>query len=273
MEQTKYLIGDVANLIGMSRDTLRHYEKLGILSSEKGDNGYRYYTDEDISRLVGIMYQRKMDIGLGEIADLWDGDSSIARLSGILEQRLKEEELEIRRHRQTVARLKMAREDCENIRSHLDRIAVMEFPKTYVIDSHTDIRDSIPLYFQYSREYSGLDMMYVFDEYTWKQSQNAMCIDYKNSQLVLKQDVKKFVDYDFPEYSSSLNRSSPCVSAFRLSTSRIPSAKDIEPMVEWAKEQGLTVSHQLYCTFTLQGMAGGEQAYYLQLYLPLVTPQ
>ena len=41
-EKQRYLIGDVANLMGISRDTLRYYEKRGILSSEKGDNGYRY---------------------------------------------------------------------------------------------------------------------------------------------------------------------------------------------------------------------------------------
>ena len=67
MEKTKkakYLIGDVANLMGLSRDTLRYYEKRGILSSQRGDNGYRYYTDQDISRLISILYQRKMDIGL-----------------------------------------------------------------------------------------------------------------------------------------------------------------------------------------------------------------
>ena len=41
MEQTKYLIGDVADLIGLSRDTLRYYEKRGILSSQRGENMYR----------------------------------------------------------------------------------------------------------------------------------------------------------------------------------------------------------------------------------------
>lgn len=59
MENTKYKIGDVANLMGLSRDTLRHYEKRGILTSQRGDNGYRYYTDQDISRLISILYQRK----------------------------------------------------------------------------------------------------------------------------------------------------------------------------------------------------------------------
>ncbi len=68
MEKTaKYLIGDVANLMGLSRDTLRYYEKRGILSSQRGDNGYRYYTDQDISRLISILYQRKMDIRISDM--------------------------------------------------------------------------------------------------------------------------------------------------------------------------------------------------------------
>ena len=63
MNKDRYLIGDVANLMGMSRDTLRHYEKRGLVTAKKAENGYRYYTEADISRLIGILYQRKMDIG------------------------------------------------------------------------------------------------------------------------------------------------------------------------------------------------------------------
>ena len=58
LPQTKYRIGDVAELIGMSRDSLRYYEKRGLLPSKKEDNGYRYYTEEDLGRLISILYQR-----------------------------------------------------------------------------------------------------------------------------------------------------------------------------------------------------------------------
>lgn len=76
MNKDRYLIGDVANLMGMSRDTLRHYEKRGLVTAKKAENGYRYYTEADISRLIGILYQRKMDIGLDDIAALWDEHGS-----------------------------------------------------------------------------------------------------------------------------------------------------------------------------------------------------
>ena len=55
MNKSKYLIGDVANLMGMSRDTLRHYEKRGLLTARKAANGYRYYTEADISRFISIL--------------------------------------------------------------------------------------------------------------------------------------------------------------------------------------------------------------------------
>lgn len=42
MNKDRYLIGDVANLMGMSRDTLRHYEKRGLVTAKKAENGYRY---------------------------------------------------------------------------------------------------------------------------------------------------------------------------------------------------------------------------------------
>ena len=51
-----YQIGEIAGLLGMSRDTLRYYEKRGLLSAQKDHNGYRYYTKQDIYRLV-IFYQ------------------------------------------------------------------------------------------------------------------------------------------------------------------------------------------------------------------------
>ena len=47
-----YLIGDVAQMVGLSRDALRFYEKKGIIKSRKKENGYRYYLEEDILRMI-----------------------------------------------------------------------------------------------------------------------------------------------------------------------------------------------------------------------------
>lgn len=265
MEKAKYLIGDVANLMGLSRDTLRYYEKRGILSSEKGDNGYRYYTDNEISRLLSILYQRKMNLGLDDISSLWSKDTSIEHLSGLLENRLQEEQAEIRHHQQTIARLQMTQNDCENIRNHLNEAVLSNLPAAYVIAPHAGFKDSIELWFEYARNHSGLDMMYVFDEYSWQKSGDSITIDYKNSQLVLKQELAEYVDYEIPSDTAALTPPSLCVSSCCVSSGRVPPADIICKMISWAEEQGLMISHQIYCTFTLQS----RQACYLQLYLPV----
>lgn len=51
IKQREYLIGDMSEIVGVSRDTLRFYEKK--------ENGYRYYLEEDLFRLMVILYKRK----------------------------------------------------------------------------------------------------------------------------------------------------------------------------------------------------------------------
>ncbi|WP_298147862.1 MerR family DNA-binding transcriptional regulator [uncultured Acinetobacter sp.] len=43
----RYLISQVAQLTQLSRDTLRFYEKKGLIQPPlRGDNGYRYYNEQ-----------------------------------------------------------------------------------------------------------------------------------------------------------------------------------------------------------------------------------
>lgn len=55
MDTQEYFIGDAANLTGVSRDTLRLYEKKGLITIRKKENGYRYFTEDDIYYLSDIL--------------------------------------------------------------------------------------------------------------------------------------------------------------------------------------------------------------------------
>lgn len=269
MEKNKYLIGDVANLMGLSRDTLRYYEKRGILCSQKGDNGYRYYTERDISKLVAILYQRKMDIALNDMETLWTENETLEHLTRITGIRLEEEQQAIRKHEQTIARLRITQSDCENINHHLNQAMLQNFPEAYVIVPHATVKESLELWFQYAKDYSGLDMMYAFDEYTWKPDGDSVTTEYRNTQLILHKNLKDIVDYEIPEQTTPVTQPSLCVSSFCISENRTPAPSVILPMIAWAKAQGLMLSHQLYSTFAFQGLHSGRNIYYLQIYIPV----
>lgn len=51
----RYSIHSVAELLGISSDAIRLYEKEGLVSPMRDEsNGYRYYGNEQIHRIMGI---------------------------------------------------------------------------------------------------------------------------------------------------------------------------------------------------------------------------
>ena len=51
-----YLIKTVSKISGVSVRTLHHYDEIGLLSPQKQENGYRYYSEEDMSFLQMILF-------------------------------------------------------------------------------------------------------------------------------------------------------------------------------------------------------------------------
>ncbi|HHH13630.1 MAG TPA: heavy metal-responsive transcriptional regulator [Thiolapillus brandeum] len=68
---SRYSIGEVARLTGLSRDTLRYYEKLGLLEQVARDSGgRRFYGKGHLSVLRFIRRAQGMGFSLEEIGQL-----------------------------------------------------------------------------------------------------------------------------------------------------------------------------------------------------------
>ncbi len=66
-----YRIGDVTKQFNVTADTLRYYEKIGLLPRiSRTDSGIRQYDDKDLSRLRFIKRAQYMNFSLDEIKDL-----------------------------------------------------------------------------------------------------------------------------------------------------------------------------------------------------------
>ena len=64
-------IGEMADATGLSRDTLRFYEKRGLLRARRGANGYRDYPPEAVDWLRYLRLAQSLGFTLAEIeADL-----------------------------------------------------------------------------------------------------------------------------------------------------------------------------------------------------------
>ncbi len=67
----KYSISQIAEKAEVSADTIRFYEKQGLLAPPKRElNKYRKYSEKTVTRLIFIKHTQEMGFSLNEIADL-----------------------------------------------------------------------------------------------------------------------------------------------------------------------------------------------------------
>lgn len=79
METQKfYSIGEAAKIAGTTIETLRHYDRIGLLKPAKVDleSRYRYYTDTELIYLEVIAFCRKNKMPLEEIKKILNADFS-----------------------------------------------------------------------------------------------------------------------------------------------------------------------------------------------------
>jgi DNA-binding transcriptional MerR regulator len=66
-------IGEVADAVGLSLRTIRHYEEVGVVvPSGRSAGGFRLYTDAEVDRLRLVKRMKPLNFALGEIRDVLD---------------------------------------------------------------------------------------------------------------------------------------------------------------------------------------------------------
>ena len=78
MNNSVFKTGELAKKAEVNRETIRFYEKKGLLSEPvRTDGGYRQYSQEDLERLIFIKNAKELGFALSEIKELLaiaDGD-------------------------------------------------------------------------------------------------------------------------------------------------------------------------------------------------------
>ena len=89
-------VSEVTRSYGISARMLRHYEKLGLMSSERKEGyAYRVYRPEDIQRLRQILVLWKLRLSLKEIGEILN-DSGPATAISVFEKNLAQMDEELK---------------------------------------------------------------------------------------------------------------------------------------------------------------------------------
>ena len=126
-------IGDFSRLSRVTPRMLRHYDMLGLLRPQAvGENGYRYYLQEQLSELAKIQWLKGYGFSLGEIGPLLAMDDS--RLLPHLRQRRQGIEAELKEKRAALLRIEadLLRMEGKKIMDKAYHVILLEDPEQKV---------------------------------------------------------------------------------------------------------------------------------------------
>lgn len=263
-KQAEYLIGDVARMVGLSRDALRFYEKKGVINAKKKDNGYRYYSEDDIYKLMYILYHRKMNTSLEDIEGLMSGKGSVDFMRNHIKQRMAEEEENLRRHQQAITRLKLVERDMAKIEECLDQCSLKKFPSAYIMGYCDNLQHGLREWFRLSSTMAGLDMTYFYNVLTHTGGK----LNLEGTQLLLYKELNQALGEEFDAQRYPLTEEKVCIYMVKQSRDTLPSFDMIQKMVQWGRRHGIETDGTVYCNDMTSFFAKDSAVYCLELYMP-----
>ncbi len=116
-DDERFLIGELAEQAGVNRETLRYYERRGLLKpTRRTASGYRIYNRESAARLLFIKRAQGFGFSLEEIRDLLamkpENPQSCNRVMNMLDEKIDELAERIREMRRFHRQLARYRKHC-----------------------------------------------------------------------------------------------------------------------------------------------------------------
>lgn len=92
----KYSIGDVAKMLNMTTRAIRFYDQKDVVKPESvGENGYRYYGEEQIQKLELVNYLRGLSFSINQIKQILNDEKGSESLLLLFQKQIEENDTQI----------------------------------------------------------------------------------------------------------------------------------------------------------------------------------
>lgn len=136
-----FSVGEAAKAVHTTSETLRHYDRIGLVKPSKKDEwtNYRYYTEQDIVRLNTVRALQLMDLPLNEIKKVLEYDE-LEKIIDFLAQAEKKADEKITALQYSKSKIRSAKADYERklqIRKNSNGTFIKDFPERVILLSDT----------------------------------------------------------------------------------------------------------------------------------------
>lgn len=265
----KYKIGEIAKLFGLSTESIRHYERLGLIHPQKTeDSSYRLYNSWDVALLSACRQYRAFDFSLEESAKLLATPDASDVLAA-LHKHERDIEQEIARQCQMLSTIRAWRREAEATRDLVGRIEIeRNVPTMFLPYQFGDQLTRDHHYLSRVQEWLGyIPYVYVgmliprpYDDQPLSSCTIGLCM------------AEAAVSYLHPQPHDAILRigAQPCLhTAFQLDVHVFDTRTVFEPLLNFACQQGLVPSGDLLCRFNVICWNGSSVNGLLDCFMPI----
>ncbi len=128
----KYKIGDVQRILGIPAETLRYFEKKGLITPCKNEgNNYRYYDTLDLNKLVAYKSYRGMEFSMDESLKIVNSLSH-AEVTGSIDSQIKVIENKINYYQALRIRLEELKHSYEQVEAIEGKFRITDSPEVFL---------------------------------------------------------------------------------------------------------------------------------------------
>lgn len=264
----EYTIGEAAQLLKVSRDALRFYERKGLVAPVKKDNGYRYYSEDQISILTDIIFLRKIQCGIQDIQTMYENGNP-EQWHDFLALRIQEEEDRIRMHQQLLSQLAISRKNSEKMIRSCGKYSLTAMPKTYRLSQPvTNYSHARNQWFLAAEEEKGLEHCYIHEQFQVEEGSFSQysCYLVLEEFAIKKLKLERFVR-DCPSIQCDA-----CVHTVCACPSPSPDKETVMRMMKWAGDQGISLTGEVHAHYLWNYQKEGKLVKsYIEMFMPVVV--
>lgn len=138
-----YKIGEIAKLFGITADTLRYYEKEGLIKPDvNAENGYRMYSLDHVFSMLDITFYRQIGMPVSKIKDIMVSSTRETTVD-VLDAGKKNVEEKIKHFEKLGRRIDNYRKILNEVHEYLGKYEIRPMPKVLYLQTF-DNREDIP---------------------------------------------------------------------------------------------------------------------------------
>ncbi len=115
---------EMLDVLGITKENLRYYEKMGLVSPSRKENGYRVFTDQDVEQLKKVLLLRRLSVPISDIQEILNGKKELAEVLNDNLSRLDEEIVSLKEARKLSAEIMNSKTAFQELNAdvYLDKI-------------------------------------------------------------------------------------------------------------------------------------------------------